>query len=77
MLPEHSQRLSRIIRTWNGGTRNYMGNGKIPLFPVWQGIHTGNRSKATCKYMSCHQGLRTTQWQLGTFDASGEEVGWL
>ena len=33
------------------GTRNYMGNGKIPLFPVWQGIHTGNRSKATCKYI--------------------------
>ena len=33
------------------GTRNYMGNGKVPLFPVWQGIHTGNRSKATCKYL--------------------------
>ena len=33
------------------GTRNYMGNGKIPLFPVWQGIHTGNRSETTCKYI--------------------------
>ena len=30
-----------------------MENGKIPLFPVWQGIHTGNRSKATCKYICC------------------------
>ena len=26
-------------------------NGKIPLFPVWQGIHTGNRSETTCKYI--------------------------
>ena len=29
------------------------------------------------EYMSCHQGLRMTQWQLRTFDASGEEAGWL
>ena len=28
-------------------------------------------------YMSCHRGLRMTQWQLRTFDASGEEAGWL
>ena len=30
-----------------------------------------------CQEMSCHQGLRMTQWQLKTFDASGEGVGLL
>ena len=24
------------------GTWNYLGNGKVPLLPVWQGIHIGN-----------------------------------
>ena len=28
-------------------------------------------------YMSCHRGLRTTQRWLRTFNASGEEAGWL
>ena len=32
MLPGHSQRLSRIIRTGMRGIRNYMGNGKVLLF---------------------------------------------
>ena len=31
----------------------------------------------TAVYMLCHWGLRMTQWQLRTFDASGEEVGQL
>ena len=29
------------------------------------------------KYMLCRLGLRMTQQWLRTFDASGEEVGWL
>ena len=33
------------------GIRNNMGNGKVPLFPIWYGIHIGNRSEATCKYL--------------------------
>ena len=24
-----------------------MGNGKVPLLPIWYGIHTGNRSKVS------------------------------
>ena len=31
----------------------------------------------TPSYMSCHQGLRVTQQQLRTFDASGKEAGQL
>ena len=28
-----------------------MGNGKVPLFLIQLGIHPGNRSEATCKYL--------------------------
>ena len=31
--------------------RTYLGNGKVPLLPVWKGIYTGNRPEATCKYL--------------------------
>ena len=31
-LPEFGER----------GTWNYLGNGKVPLLPVWKGIHIGN-----------------------------------
>ena len=24
------------------GIRNYLGNGKVPLLPVWKGIYIGN-----------------------------------
>ena len=40
-LPEFGER----------GTWNYLGNGKVPLLPVWKGIHIGNQSEATCKYL--------------------------
>ena len=33
------------------GTRNYLGNGKVPLLPVWKGIHIGNQPETTCKYL--------------------------
>ena len=25
---------------------NNLGHGKVPLFPVWKGVHIGDRSKA-------------------------------
>ena len=28
-----------------------MGNGKVPLLPVWKGIYIGNQPEATCKYL--------------------------
>ena len=34
-----------------GGTWNNQGNGKVPLLPLWKGIHTGNQPEATCKYL--------------------------
>ena len=36
------------------GIRNYLGNGKVPLLPVWKGIYIGNRPEATCKYLQKH-----------------------
>ena len=33
------------------GIRNYLGNGKVPLLPVWKGIYIGNQPEATCKYL--------------------------
>ena len=33
------------------GTRNYMGNGKVPLLPAWKRIYIGNQPEATCKYL--------------------------
>ena len=33
------------------GTQNYLGNGKVPLLPVWKGIHIGNPPEATCNYL--------------------------
>ena len=36
-LPEFGER----------GTWNYLGNGKVPLLPVWKGIHIGNWPEAT------------------------------
>ena len=33
------------------GIRNYLGNGKVPLLPVWKGIYIRNRPEATCKYL--------------------------
>ena len=33
------------------GIRNYLGNGKLSLLPVWKGIYTGNQPEATCKYL--------------------------
>ena len=33
------------------GTWNSLGNGNVPLLSVWKGIHIGNRSEATCKYL--------------------------
>ena len=33
------------------GTWNYLGNGKVPLLPVWKGIHIGNQPEATCKHL--------------------------
>ena len=33
------------------GTWNYLGNGKVPLLPLWKGIHIGNLLEATCKYL--------------------------
>ena len=33
------------------GIRNYLGNGKVPLLPVWKGIYIGNQPKATCRYL--------------------------
>ena len=26
---------------------NHLGNGKVPLVPLWKGIHIGDRSEAT------------------------------
>ena len=26
-----------------------MGNGKVPLLPVWKGIYIGKQPEATCK----------------------------
>ena len=33
MLPGHLQRLSKLPELGMRGIRNYMGNGKVPLFP--------------------------------------------
>ena len=33
------------------GIRNYLGNGKVPLLPIWKGIYIGNQTEATCKYL--------------------------
>ena len=33
------------------GTRNYLGNGKVLLLPVWKGIYIGNQPEATCEYL--------------------------
>ena len=43
--------LAELPESGIGGIRNYMGNGKVPLLPVWKGIYTGNRPEATCKYL--------------------------
>ena len=32
-------------------TWNYLGNGKVPLPTVWKGIHIGDQTVATCKYL--------------------------
>ena len=32
-------------------TRNHLGNGKVPLFLIWKGIHIGNQPEATCEYL--------------------------
>ena len=43
MLPVLLQRLNRSTRIWRErGTWNYLGNGKVPLLPVWKGIHIRN-----------------------------------
>ena len=38
--------------------RNYLGNGKVPLLPVWKGIYFRNQPEVTCKYQQetydCH-----------------------
>ena len=51
MLPELSQRLTELPEFGERGTRNHLGNGKVPLLPVWKGIYIGNQPKATCKYL--------------------------
>ena len=33
------------------GIRNYLGNGKVPLLPVWKGIYTGKQPEATHRYL--------------------------
>ena len=33
------------------GIRNYLGNAKVPLLPIWYGIYIGNRPEATYEYL--------------------------